>query len=177
MAAYCYVKQALVANELLMKHLKRVVPAVSATDCLLEAPMELCAEQHVKVKMETEDEEDVSANDVRIACSELTEPDEHDVENKKSVDPLTMIDSVKMETDPSSVNYAVEGEFITDVEDEEWVSDMYSLFLLLMFIIVLFISVPWTTCPSLKELKNGKRAGIPYSSATIAPGNSSNQST
>ncbi|KAH8318865.1 hypothetical protein KR074_008361 [Drosophila pseudoananassae] len=129
MGAYCYVKQALVAHELLMKHLKRVAPAVSATDCLVEAPMEICAEQHVKVKMETEDEEDVSANDVRIACSELTEPDEQDVDNKKSVDPLTMIESVKLETDPSSVDYVVEGAFVTDVEDEEWVFGMYIIFL------------------------------------------------
>lgn len=48
--AYYYVKQALTANELLMNHVDRLGSSKTAVnDCLQEAPMELCAEQHVEV--------------------------------------------------------------------------------------------------------------------------------
>lgn len=48
--AYYFVKQALAANELLMNHVQDNGKA-AANDCLQEAPMELCAEQHVEVCM------------------------------------------------------------------------------------------------------------------------------
>ncbi|KAH8363149.1 hypothetical protein KR084_005980 [Drosophila pseudotakahashii] len=117
MVAYCYVKQALVANELLMKHLRNGA-APTTTDCLQEAPMELCAEQHVEVKLETEDEEG-GDNDVSITCSELPEPDEMDVESKKSVDPLTMIETVKLESELRSVQKPSEDEAASDFDDED----------------------------------------------------------
>uniref|UniRef100_A0A6P4EYV5 Zinc finger protein 420 n=1 Tax=Drosophila rhopaloa TaxID=1041015 RepID=A0A6P4EYV5_DRORH len=115
MGAYCYVKQALAANELLMKHLKNGA-APTATDCLQETPMELCAEQHVEVKIETEDE-DRGDNDVSITCSELPEPDDMDVESKKSVDPLTMIETVKLETGLPSIEKPTDDA--SDFEDED----------------------------------------------------------
>ncbi|KAH8294586.1 hypothetical protein KR018_000019 [Drosophila ironensis] len=111
--AYCYVKQALLANELLMRHLRTKAPS----DCLQEAPMELCAEQHVEVKMEKEDAEGSSENDVGIACSELPEPDELDEDSKKSMDPLTMIETVKAELDNQE-----EVVNASEFGDEEWVS-------------------------------------------------------
>ncbi|XP_016932427.4 zinc finger protein 271 [Drosophila suzukii] len=117
LGAYCYVKQALAANELLMKHLRNGA-APSTTDCLQEAPMELCAEQHVEVKLETEDE-DCGDNDVSMTCSELPEPDEMDVESKKSVDPLTMIETVKLEAEPRSVQKPLEDDLASDFEDDD----------------------------------------------------------
>nr|AAY85105.1 IP01263p [Drosophila melanogaster] len=117
MGAYCYVKQAMAANELLMKHLKNGA-APTSTDCLQEAPMELCAEQHVEVKLETEDE-DCGENDVTITCSELPEPDETDMESKKSVDPLTMIETVKLEMEPRSVEKPAYDDPTSDFEDED----------------------------------------------------------
>lgn len=83
--------------------------------------MELCAEQHVEVKMETEDEE-CGDNDVSITCSELPEPGERDVESKKSVDPLTMIETVKVEGEPPSVERPADEEPASDFEDDEWVT-------------------------------------------------------
>lgn len=48
--AYYYVKQAHAANELLMNHVDRLESnKTTVNDCLQEAPMELCAEQHVEV--------------------------------------------------------------------------------------------------------------------------------
>jgi len=114
------VKQALAANELLMKHLRNGAAPLT-TDCLQEAPMELCAEQHVEVKLETEDE-DCGDNDVSMTCSELPEPDEMDVESKKSVDPLTMIETVKLEAEPRSVQKPLEDDLASDFEDDEWVT-------------------------------------------------------
>jgi len=83
--------------------------------------MELCAEQHVEVKLETEDE-DCGENDVTITCSELPEPDETDMESKKSVDPLTMIETVKLEMEPRSVEKPAYDDPTSDFEDEEWVT-------------------------------------------------------
>ncbi|XP_062121925.1 zinc finger protein 420 [Drosophila sulfurigaster albostrigata] len=106
-SAYYYVKQALAAHELLINHVQDS-DKVSVVDCLQEVPMELCAEQHVEVKLETE-EEDVD-ND--ITCTELPEfttvQNANDVDNtlssdvdvdvtKASNDPLTMVDPVKQE--------------------------------------------------------------------------------
>ncbi|KAH8283986.1 hypothetical protein KR054_006558 [Drosophila jambulina] len=119
MASYCFVKQALAANELLMRHLKNGSAATTANDCLQEAPMELCAEQHVEVKMETEDECECGDKDVSITCSELPEPGQGDVESKKSVDPLTMIETVKLEGEPPSVQIPAEEEPTSDFDDED----------------------------------------------------------
>ncbi|XP_001359687.3 zinc finger protein 84 [Drosophila pseudoobscura] len=118
MGAYCYVRQALAANELLLKHLK------NGTDCLQETPMELCAEQHVMVKLETEDE-DGGKTETDINCSGLPEmvpeesPDEKDFDSKKSVDPLIMIDSVKQETVQASIEKHGDDEAESDFEDED----------------------------------------------------------
>ncbi|XP_030373694.1 zinc finger protein 569-like isoform X2 [Scaptodrosophila lebanonensis] len=103
--AYYFVTQAREANSLLLSHLNRsdsgpIVAAVE--DCLEEAPMELCPEQHVTVKIE----DDRADND--ISCIELPEfdliqqsdvADEAEEDTKKSFDPLKMLDAVKQETD------------------------------------------------------------------------------
>ncbi|KAH8382385.1 hypothetical protein KR009_003302 [Drosophila setifemur] len=100
MDSYCYVKQAQAANVLLMKLLKNGAPASAgpkSSHCLQEAPMELCAEQHVEIKLEIED------NDANIMGSDWLKPGDPEVDSKKSIDPLKMIDSTKLEEDESSV--------------------------------------------------------------------------
>ncbi|XP_068155354.1 LOW QUALITY PROTEIN: zinc finger protein 11 [Drosophila tropicalis] len=104
--SYDYMKQALAANFLLMRQLQ---------DCLQESPMELCAEQHVEVKMETEGDESDRENGEtgKITCTELPNLEESDAiaddgegDTKRLIDPLTMLDptAVKKENDIQHTN-------------------------------------------------------------------------
>ncbi|XP_023159806.2 zinc finger protein Xfin [Drosophila hydei] len=130
--AYYYVKQALTANELLMNHVDRLGSSKTAVnDCLQEAPMELCAEQHVEIKMETEEEE--AEND--ITCTELPEfttvqnatDVELELDNKKSNDPLNMLEPVKQEVESAAARTPIirePEEYKADIEDEESLDDL-----------------------------------------------------
>ncbi|XP_034489153.1 zinc finger protein 84 [Drosophila innubila] len=132
--AYYYIKQALAANELLMNHVNNGDKAVT-NDCLQEVPMELCAEQHVEVKLETEEEE----VDNDITCTELPEfttvqnandnvdsTVESDHDNKKSTDPLTMLDLVKQEEDGISTKAAIvqEHKYKADHNEDDSLDDL-----------------------------------------------------
>ncbi|KAH8417040.1 hypothetical protein KR222_001852 [Zaprionus bogoriensis] len=128
-AAYYFVKQALAANELLMNHVQDGDKGVG-NDCLQEVPMELCAEQHVEVKLETEDED--LEND--ITCTELPEfttvQNANDVDcaidSKKSTDPLTMLDPVKQELDAvlARAVYVQEQEYKADLDEDDSLDDL-----------------------------------------------------
>ncbi|ALC45751.1 CG18476 [Drosophila busckii] len=130
-AAYYYVKQAQAANELLIKQIHRKgdnEKAVFVTDCLQELPMELCIEEQVEVKLETEEEE----TDNDITCTELPELSTVQETNetdtrldsciKKSDDPLTMLDAVKQEMECAA--QAAHAQSESENEDDESLDDL-----------------------------------------------------
>ncbi|EDV93455.1 zinc finger protein Xfin [Drosophila grimshawi] len=130
--AYYYVKQALAANELLMHHVERLDgDKTGANDCLREAPMEMCAEQHVEVKLETEEED--AEND--ITCTELPEFTtvqnaidvelDDELDGKKTADPLNMLEPVKQEEDVAArATNAQAQELKADLDEEDSLDDL-----------------------------------------------------